>query len=326
MRYSNSKLVFLIFTLIMFICCNTGNALAQEKKSYTVGQGDTFWGISKKLDITIADLKKWNNITDNTLSVGQQLTYYTDSDSTASAPSDSSVTSLINIDAAADNTYYTVKSGDALYNIAKAHNMSVTELKSLNGLKSNVINIGQKLIVKKVSVAPSVSEFSKESSPQGTFAIYTVGKKEALADILSKFNMSVYELQLLNPEIDVTKVTSAQKITVLLPPSRTHANPYLKKSGLQNLGNVTASSYKKSDKGITTSSGELHNPDRLTAAHSNIALGSIIYIENPDNGTGIYVRINDRIPESGLKLSDKAFRILKLDVSTLPVVTIYTSK
>jgi len=44
---------------------------------------------------------------------------------------------------------YTVQKGDTLYNIAKRYNMTVDELKALNGLPDNSVKIGQKLIVVK---------------------------------------------------------------------------------------------------------------------------------------------------------------------------------
>ena len=44
---------------------------------------------------------------------------------------------------------YTVQKGDTLYNIAKRYNMTVDELKALNGLSDNGVKIGQKLIVVK---------------------------------------------------------------------------------------------------------------------------------------------------------------------------------
>lgn len=48
-----------------------------------------------------------------------------------------------------DAEVHIVSKGETLYSIAKLHGLSVDELKSLNGLKSNVITIGQKLIFKK---------------------------------------------------------------------------------------------------------------------------------------------------------------------------------
>lgn len=42
-------------------------------KEYQVSKGDTLYSISKKFNLTIDDLKKKNNISDNALSVGQSL-------------------------------------------------------------------------------------------------------------------------------------------------------------------------------------------------------------------------------------------------------------
>jgi len=44
--------------------------------------------------------------------------------------------------------YYEVKKGDTLYSIAKKFKITVTVLKEVNGLKDNVISIGQHLLVK----------------------------------------------------------------------------------------------------------------------------------------------------------------------------------
>jgi flagellum-specific peptidoglycan hydrolase FlgJ len=45
-----------------------------KKKEYEVIKGDTMYSISKKFNISIDDLKAKNNISDNTISVGQVLT------------------------------------------------------------------------------------------------------------------------------------------------------------------------------------------------------------------------------------------------------------
>jgi LysM repeat protein len=46
------------------------------------------------------------------------------------------------------NDRYTVKKGDTLYSIARKHKITVAKLKSLNGLETNDIFIGQVLFVK----------------------------------------------------------------------------------------------------------------------------------------------------------------------------------
>ncbi len=313
-----------VFTLFITLFLLVG-AAAQDKKIYTVKQGDTFYSISKTLDVTVAELKQWNGITGNKISIGQELIYYAvvDTLQTNGSLAKEDTTSLISSASVAANTYYLVKSGDNLYKIARENDMTVQQLRDLNNLTSDNLRIGQKLAVKSVSVAPVVSEFSEESSPQGKFALYTLADSDNLEGILEKFKMTTEELAALNPEININNLQLAKSITVLLPPSKSFDNPYLEKANLQDLGSVPVSVYTDSDKGDITTNGELYNPDKLTAAHSNISIGSVVFIENPANGQGIYVRINDRITSQGLKLSHTAFRILGLVPDQPQSVTIY---
>lgn len=46
-----------------------------------------------------------------------------------------------------DLDYYTVKSGDTLYSIAKKYSTTVSKIKELNNLKSDALSIGQELII-----------------------------------------------------------------------------------------------------------------------------------------------------------------------------------
>ncbi|MBO6572792.1 MAG: LysM peptidoglycan-binding domain-containing protein [Balneola sp.] len=312
--------------LILFVVFFSNSINAQEQKTYQVKKGDTFYSISKALDVTVAELKEWNGITSNNLEIDQELIYYIQS--TPQVVSDSLPTedtsTLISTSSSTPNTYYLVKSGDSLYKIAQENDMTVQELKDLNNLTSNNLRIGQRLAVKSVSIAPVVSEFSNESSPQGKFALYTLSSSDNLNSVLNKFEMTETELQALNPQIDVNNLNLAKNITVLLPPSKTFDNPYLEKADLQDLGSVPVMVYSDSDKGNATTNGELYNPEKLTAAHSNISIGSVIFVENPENGKGIYVRINDRITNAGLKLSHSAFRILDLIINQPQSVSIYT--
>ena len=48
--------------------------------------------------------------------------------------------------------------------------------------------------------------------------------------------------------------------------------------------------------GRPTANGELFDPEALTAAHKTLPLGSILEVENLDNGKKVLVRVNDRGP------------------------------
>ena len=91
---------------------------------YIVKKGDSLWSISNKYGITVNDLKQYNNLKTNLISVGQVL----------KIPKIS-------------NDYYIVKKGDSLYSISKKFNTSVNDIKSLNNLTSNLLSINQKLLI-----------------------------------------------------------------------------------------------------------------------------------------------------------------------------------
>ena len=47
--------------------------LAQGGDYYIIQQGDTLYSLSKRFNLTVDDLKKLNNMSDNTISIGQQI-------------------------------------------------------------------------------------------------------------------------------------------------------------------------------------------------------------------------------------------------------------
>ena len=107
--------------------------------SYTVKSGDTLTGISSKYGVTVADLKSWNSLSTDTIYVGQKLVLKsTNAVSTVVTPTSTSATA----------TAHKVVSGDTLWDIAQKYSMSISDLKSANYLKSDVIFVGQSLIIK----------------------------------------------------------------------------------------------------------------------------------------------------------------------------------
>ncbi|REL39242.1 LysM peptidoglycan-binding domain-containing protein [Rhodohalobacter sp. SW132] len=296
----------------------------QDAITHTVQSGETLFGISRQYGVTIAEIQTWNNLEAVQVSTGQELTIYQAEpadERTETLPDPSEIDQADEEDQARESivrdrseergtAYYTVRSGDTLTQIAREHNMTVAQLRNLNNLQSDVINVGQRITVRDVQTAPSIAEGAEESTPQGKFVNYHIESGESLKDIKEKFRMSEDELSALNPDLNISSLSSGQSITVLLPPSRSFENPYRKGASLDNLGEVPVTVYNDSDKAGPTTSGELYNPDHLTAGHANMPLGNVVYIENPDNNRGVYVRINDRTSGSGIKLSHKAFSML----------------
>jgi rare lipoprotein A len=87
----------------------------------------------------------------------------------------------------------------------------------------------------------------------------------------------------------------------------------------------TSSWYGEWHRGRKTANGEIFNPDKLSAAHRKLRLGTIVKVTNLKNGKTIVVRINDRGPYVGkriLDLSREAARRLDFEHQGLATVRI----
>lgn len=105
----------------------------EEYDIYEVKKGDSLWLIAKNYGITVDELIKMNNLTNLTLQIGDKL----------------KVPVTGNVDNGGNKKTYIVQKGDTLWSIAKANDLTVDELKSLNNLTGNLLSLGQELIVQK---------------------------------------------------------------------------------------------------------------------------------------------------------------------------------
>jgi peptidoglycan DL-endopeptidase LytE len=143
-------------------------------KTYTVKSGDTLIGIANAHNITLGELKSWNNISSYLIYPGQKFIVSKGSSSTPvennpAPPPEPSPSA----------TSYTVKPGDTLSGIGLQFGVSVRELKQWNSLKSDLIYIGQKLSVKKGSSTPNGSTPEVTTPDEGTTSgnVITEAKK-----------------------------------------------------------------------------------------------------------------------------------------------------
>ena len=160
-----------------------------ERIVYRVKSGDYLGRIASRHRCTVAQIKRWNNLTSNNIRVGQRLVIYRGGSAPASASSSSSSSSAQPASAPANATTYTVKSGDVLGKIAERHGCTVAQLKAWNGLTSNNIRVGQKLIV---SAAASSSASSPQTSApaaaqSGEYTSYTVKSGDSFYSIAKNY-------------------------------------------------------------------------------------------------------------------------------------------
>ena len=194
------------------------NPTTSNAQTYTVVAGDSVWKIAHQFGISMDTLRSLNNIQNNFIYPGQVLKIRIISsnnvitptpESTPSIPTGSQTSTQTPTNQTSD-TIYTVKSGDSLWAIANKHGLSVSQLKSINHLTSDIIYPGQKLNTKtKVSSQDTVSSSTTKPAPSqvsttssntstSTSKTYTVASGDSLWAIANKHGLSVSQLKNMN--------------------------------------------------------------------------------------------------------------------------------
>ena len=165
---------------------------------YTVSKGDTPGGIAEKLGVRTKDLIELNSIDSRSLRIGQKL-IVPGSVKPAEAVKTASVDEKPA--ASADSTpevpdVYTVRKGDTLGGIGGRFGVSVSQLKKMNGLKSNNLSIGQKLALTTASSAKS--EMPDPAVADKFNGSYRVAKGDTLGRLAIEYGVSQSELKQAN--------------------------------------------------------------------------------------------------------------------------------
>lgn len=135
---------------------------------HIVRSGDTLFSLARLYGTTVEELRRINNLTTDTLSIGQQL--------------------IIPQSGALEYVEHTVVSGDTLFSLARFYNTTVDEIRRLNNLTSDVLNIGQILRIPRQETV----------SPPATTGTHIVRSGESLFSIATRYSTTVDELKRLN--------------------------------------------------------------------------------------------------------------------------------
>lgn len=136
-----------------------------EAATYTVEKGDTLSKIAKAHNTTIQQLKQWNELTGDQIYIAQTLTV-APSGSVDKTESEHTVNEGVENEKSNSITHKVIK-GDTLSKIAKKYSTTVDHILVWNELKTDAIQVGQQLTIKKgneiISGAPTASEVEEEN-------------------------------------------------------------------------------------------------------------------------------------------------------------------
>lgn len=246
----------------------------QPKTSYyKVKRGDNLTAVANKYDVSVSDIKKWNNLKSNTLAYGKSLKIVTGQsvDSSAKAEpkidavvsknksllaseSKSSKEEKINNNSAPvttdSSTLYVVQKGDNLGSIAQKYEVTVAEIQEWNGLSNDTVQYGTSLQIAKTGLD---SKKELTLNPVRKDIEYVVLKGDNLGNIASKFGASVVDLKQWNnlPDNTITigKTLIVAKDEIAIITDKATVNSFKSKSNATSAAKKVSADYyvKKGD-------------------------------------------------------------------------------
>ncbi|HSF14198.1 MAG TPA: LysM peptidoglycan-binding domain-containing protein [Vicinamibacteria bacterium] len=174
---------------------------------YVVRRGDTLGAIASSFRMSLADLRRLNGLSSGETRIhpGQRLVV-----SPTTAPPSRARRAPASLE-----DVYVVREGDTLGQIADAHDIGLSKLRSLNGLhhRSSRIYPGQKLVVRE----SAVSAQAEDAAPAGGALTYRIRRGDTLSTIARRFGVSIEDLRRWN-RIESDHIVTGQAITI-------HASP-----------------------------------------------------------------------------------------------------
>jgi LysM repeat protein len=284
---------------------------AAAGKIHTVEPKETLYSISKTYNISVEELKQWNNIQGNSINTGDRIrvsepagqssaaTTTTASTSTSTPRTGTSASTTTNPIAQqtqnrinfSGKIVHTVEEQETLFSIAKMYDTNVAQIREWNQLSTDNLGIGQKLVVGTAKGLPSRS----------TDRVVRNGVEE------EKPKEYGYNA---NP----------MSITQIGDPSQEE----LETNTLDR-----ASVRKITEMGMAMSIDDSLNTKKYLALHRTAPIGTIMQVHNEMNNLSVFVRIVGKLPATGsndkvlIKLSRKAYEKLGAYSEKVPVRLTY---
>ena len=247
-----------------------GDVAVVSDQVYTVKRGDTLYSISRLYNIPVSELKRINNLTSDTLTIGQQLYLVPLQDDII--PSGYST--------------YVVQRGDSLSKIAGLFNTDVNTIKNINNLSSNIIQLGQQLLIP--------SDVINDEPVIDGYQEYIVQRGDSLSKIATLFNTDINTIKTLN---DLTSNTILIGQVLKVP------------NGVDdNFNDLTYTEYVvsrgdslwKIAKDFNTTVNEIMELNGLTSV--NLQIGDVLKLpvrNNYNNGTNVGFSVNNYTVQRG---------------------------
>jgi LysM repeat protein len=272
----------------------------EGSKIHIVAAKETMYSISKMYNVTIDDLRKWNNLTDNTISIGQQLVVgktpavEVRPDPARPNPANQPTPTVMSIPSSGAHT---VGTKETLYSIARQYGLSVGQLRSWNALENDELKVGQ--IIRLTEM--------KTDQPAGPV---TAAREETRPEpVENRSETQKNEVPAVQPSTQPTQPSQPS------PTAKSSQSTQPAQSGTQTIR--ISESMKNSDEVIEAGLAELiegtEGNRKYLAMHRTAPVGTILKVRNEMNNREVFVRVMGKLPDTAvndkliIKLSRSAY-------------------
>lgn len=262
----------------------TAKPAAQGRK-HIVAEKETLFSISRLYGVTVDEIKKWNSLTDNALSLGQELVI---KNSTA-------VASTNQLEVKSAKIIHTVAAKETMYSITRQYGITVEQLREWNSLQTDELKIGQTLFVSqpanttnKTVTTPVVTQ----TTPVVTQSTPVVQQQ---APVIEKTTTQTAPTEKTS---SIVIAPPAEKTTSIKISESVSGTDEVRESGLAELIEGTEGNRK------------------YLALHRTAPSGTILKIRNEMNNREVFVRVMGKLPETApndklvIKVSKSAYEKL----------------
>lgn len=181
------------------------------KLSYTIKKGDALVEIAKKFNVSVNDLKKWNNLRTSRIYAGKVINIYSDEDTDSEELNTTKKSKSLAENKSDDKINYIVKKGETLGHIAERYGIRAQDIRNWNGLYGSLIKVGQELII-----YPDKKNEKKVSNNTITSKerYYRVKRGDSLIKIAKNLRVSVKDLKKWN-DLRSNRIYRGQRLKIL---------------------------------------------------------------------------------------------------------------
>lgn len=241
---------------------------------------ETLYSISRTYQVSVDDIRKWNRLADNALSVGQELVIRKPAAVTPEKPRP-----ILHEQPQpmSRNGVHTVEQGQTLFSIARQYEISLDQLRQWNQLAGNELKVGQTLYVAQPERGGTsrVDDSRTASSPPPVESQPTRQQEP--------------------------QVTARTEQPVANPPART--TPTVRNTAPSSTGQSAESiriseSLKTGDEIVEGGLAELiegtEGNRKYLALHRTAPMGTILKVRNEMNNREVFVRVMGKLPDTAM--------------------------